>query len=58
MNKVCLYGHYKDMHWVNYYDDGNIYWCALCRYYMGQPHPFKLDNLWYIEQLAKQKGLV
>lgn len=53
---VCVCGHTREVHYLT----GNG--CNTC-YYNSQPqdkwqHRFKLDNLSYIEKLAKERGFV
>jgi hypothetical protein len=53
---TCVCGHTREFHWLT--GDG----CNTCFYmYQSQDkwqHRFQLDNLSYIEKLARERGLV
>lgn len=64
----CICGHLKTYHEINRIGYNNPtgvpkQWCSECWLFnqkngINNLHDFKLDNLKYIEQLAKEKGLV
>lgn len=52
---LCICKHRKSAHCnINGFPD----LCIDCYEIFGNAHPFHLDNLSYIEELAKAKGLV
>jgi hypothetical protein len=55
--RKCICGHFKREH-----DDAYTPRCNACLQMLNPPmhwkHKFQLDNLAYIERLAKEKGLV
>jgi hypothetical protein len=52
----CMCGHYVNQHIRGVTDS----WCCMCEtgYGTNLYHEVKVDNLTYIEDLAKQKGLI
>lgn len=62
--EYCICGHDKISHNINGDEidpDPDLFnYCGLCRFYgiLRASHRFKLDNLSYIEQLAKERKLV
>ena len=56
----CVCGHSQLVHY-DYDKDRILTCCGECYYHVNievSLHSFKLDNLTYIEQLAKEKNLV
>ena len=61
MTEYCICGHIESQHIMTSYF--NIKYCRIC-YILGMKkpmhdeHPFKLDNLKFIEELAKERNLI
>jgi hypothetical protein len=53
---ICICRHEKKEHYIGHISGLNR--CFMCRELYVDEHEFKLDNLLYIETLAKQKGLI
>jgi hypothetical protein len=60
----CVCGHLKKEHNFEPYEVlgpeySNYAYCNYCiRFKAERVHPFKLDNLTYVEQVARAKGLI
>lgn len=64
MQNLCICGHVRWAHFLKKYT--SLGYCHSCSFKGGGKympnrryiHEFKLDNLWFVEQIAKERNLV
>ncbi len=55
---ICICGHSKVLHEIGDAWKGHCLFCFGVEYDLKRGHKFQLNNLDYIERLAKEKGLI